>query len=97
MIQTIHVFKCELLILTLSNCNHNINNNNDMNCVIVFHASFSSHVSVKIMLKSINCYKSTLQSLSLTVTAIGHSITSGKLINHWVSEYKNTDLSFNMQ
>ena len=41
---------------------------------------------------SINCYKSTLQSLSLTVTAIGHTITSGKLINHWVREYKSTDL-----
>ena len=35
MIQTIHVFKCELLILTLSNSNNSINNNNDnnyMNC-----------------------------------------------------------------
>ena len=54
MIQTIHVFKCELLILTLSNCNHNINNNNDnnyMNCAYRgFNASFSSHVSLKIML-----------------------------------------------
>ena len=63
-----------------------------MNCVIVFHASFSSHVSVKIMLKAINSYKSTLQRVSLTATAIGHTITSGKLINHWVREYKSTDL-----